>query len=341
MKRKLASVQYVHNITPIEGADNIECVHVLGWKCVAKKGEFKVGDHCVYFEVDSFLPICEQYEFLRKSCYKNDSFMGEGFRLKTQRFRGQISQGLILPLSILPCDREYSLGEDVSDILQVRKWEVEETVTSSGTIIGEMPYGIPKTDELRVQAYPELLDEFAGLKYYISTKMDGTSVTMYWKEGKFGVCGRNYEYADDGKCAMWEYAKQHQIEQRLRANKLCDLAIQGEFCGGGIQKNRLRLQHPEWYVFTIIDLKTNRRVELERQQELCEFLGLHMVPIEEVGDSFTYSSVEELLERAKGKYDSGMNKEGIVIRPVVPVYSKIVEGPLSMKIINNEYLLKE
>lgn len=341
MKRKLASVQYVHGITPIEGADNIECAHVLGWKCVVKKGEFKVGDYCVYFEVDSFLPICAQYEFLRKNCYKNDSFMGEGFRLKTQRFRGQISQGLILPVSILSHAKEYSLGEDVSDILQVRKWEIEETVTSSGTIIGEMPHGIPKTDELRVQAYPELLDEFAGLKYYISTKLDGTSVTMYWKDGKFGVCGRNYEYADDGKCAMWEYAKQHQIEQRLRANKLCDLAIQGEFCGGGIQKNRLRLQHPEWYIFTIIDLQTNKRVDLERQQELCELLGLCMVPIEEVGDNFAYSSVEKLLERAKGKYDSGMNKEGIVIRPVVPVYSKIVEGPLSMKIINNEYLLKE
>lgn len=70
MKRKLASVQYVHGITAIEGADNIECVHVLGWKCVAKKGEFNVGDHCVYFEVDSFLPICEQYEFLRKAVTK-------------------------------------------------------------------------------------------------------------------------------------------------------------------------------------------------------------------------------------------------------------------------------
>ena len=103
----------------------------------------------------------------------------------------------------------------------------------------------------------------------------------------------------------------------------------------------MRLKHPEWYVFTIIDLKTNKRVELERQQELCELLGLRMVPIEEVGECFEYSSVEELLERAKGKYDSGMNKEGIVIRPVVPVYSKVVEGALSMKVLNNEYLLKE
>ncbi|MCD8119795.1 MAG: hypothetical protein LUE29_10020 [Lachnospiraceae bacterium] len=61
VKRKLASIQYVHDITPIEGADRIECVHVLGWTVVAKKGEFHVGDSCVYFEVDSFLPVCEEF----------------------------------------------------------------------------------------------------------------------------------------------------------------------------------------------------------------------------------------------------------------------------------------
>ena len=70
IKRKLASVQYIHNITPIEGAERIECVHVLGWHCVANKGQFHVGETCVYIEVDSFLPICEQFEFLRKSSYK-------------------------------------------------------------------------------------------------------------------------------------------------------------------------------------------------------------------------------------------------------------------------------
>ena len=73
-KRKLASVQYVHHITPIEGADRIECVHVLGWKCVANKGQFRVGDCCVYMEADSFLPICEQFEFLRSSSYETVSY---------------------------------------------------------------------------------------------------------------------------------------------------------------------------------------------------------------------------------------------------------------------------
>ncbi len=340
-KRKLASVQYVHHITPIEGADRIECVHVLGWQCVANKGQFKVGDHCVYMEVDSFLPICEQFEFLRNSSYQNSEILGEGFRLKTQKFRGQISQGLVQPLSILPGGK-YELGDDVTELLGIRKWEVEERVTNSGTVIGDFPDGIPKTDELRVQSYPKLIDEFKAVKgYYISTKMDGCSVTMYWKDGHFGICGRNYEYADDDKCAMWKYAHEHGISERIAGAGLPAIAVQGEFCGAGIQKNRLKLTKPEWYVFTVIDLTTHRRLSLDKMKEICENLKLTMVPVEEMKDDFAYDSVEVLLERAKGKYPSGMNKEGIVIRPLEPVYSPTIEGPLSMKVLNNDYLLKE
>lgn len=340
-KRKLATIQYIHHITPIEGADRIECVHVLGWQCVANKDLFRVGDKCVYMEVDSFLPVCERFEFLRSSSFKRSEILGEGFRLKTQKFRGQLSQGLVQPLSILPEDN-YQIGDDVTELLGIRKWEIEERVTNSGTVIGDFPEGIPKTDELRVQSYPELIDEFKAVSaYYISTKMDGTSVTMYRKNGHFGVCGRNYEYADDEKCAMWKYAHEHSVPERLAENELPDLAIQGEFCGAGIQKNRLKLVKPEWYVFTVIDLTTHRRYPLHKMQELCERLQLKMVPIEEKKESFNYDTVDMLLERAKGKYPSGMNKEGIVIRPVEPVYSRTIEGPLSMKVLNNDYLLKE
>jgi len=97
MNRKLASIRRIGSVSPIEGADNIELVTVDGWQCVAKKGEFTEGQYCVYFEIDSFLPIREEFEFLRKSSYRK---MGEleGFRLKTIRLRGQISQGLVMPV---------------------------------------------------------------------------------------------------------------------------------------------------------------------------------------------------------------------------------------------------
>lgn len=91
----------------------------------------------------------------------------------------------------------------------------------------------------------------------------------------------------------------------------------------------------------MIDLDAHRRYSLHMMQEICEILQLKMVPIEEEKDSFDYDTVDMLLERAKGKYPSGVNKEGIDIRPVEPVYSKVIEAPLSMKVLNNDYLLKE
>ena len=90
--RKLASIQRIWKIEPIEGADRIELAHVLGWQCVVNKGQFQPMDIGVYFEIDSFLPIRPEFEFMRSSSYKKTDIMGEGFKLRTMRFRGQISQ---------------------------------------------------------------------------------------------------------------------------------------------------------------------------------------------------------------------------------------------------------
>ena len=340
MGRKLASVQYVHDVWPIEGADKIECVGVLGWKCVANKGEFKVGDRCVYFEIDSFLPVRPEFEFLCSSSYKNSELLGEGFRLRTQKFRGQISQGLCLPVGILG-EGDWALGADVTGELSVRKWEIEERASSSGTIVAGLPAGIPKTEETRVQSAPGFVEELAGYPYYITTKLDGTSVTMFRIDGRFGVCGHNFEYADDGKCSFWAWARNNDLEQRLIDAGLDNIAIQGEFCGAGIQRNPLKLERPGWFVFTVHDVAAGRRCGLAETLELCEKLGLEMVPVEEEGEAFAYASVDELLERARGKYACGSIKEGVVVRPIEPVYSEVLSAPLSFKVINNDYLLKK
>lgn len=346
MKRKLASVQKIHNITPIDGADRIECVHVLGWRCVAKKGEFNVGDLCVYFEIDSFLPIEEDFEFLRDSSYKKSDILGEGFRLRTVTMRGQISQGLALPISILS-KRGVAcmLGDDVTDILGVRKFEIAERGTSEGTIKGILPYSIPKTDDIRVQSMPQLIEQFKGKPYYITTKLDGTSMTVFLSEERFGVCGHQYEFKDDSdvkrknKSSMWEYAVRNNIEQRMRDAGMYGIAFQGEYCGPGIQKNPLKLTKPDFFVFNAVSIDTGRTHTLEGTKQLCELAGLKMVPIEEEGDSFSYASVDELLERAKGEYESGRTKEGIVIRTKYYDFCNEIGKSLSMKVINNDYLI--
>lgn len=343
--RKLASIQRIWNIEPIEGADRIELAHVLGWQCVVNKGQFRTMDLAVYFEVDSFLPIAPEFEFLRASSYRKTDIMGEGFRLRTMKFRGQISQGLLLPVSefpVIPADAEP--GTDVTELLGVRKWEIEERITTGGTMIGSLPYDIPHTDETRVQAEPELISAFAGLEYYISTKMDGSSHSVGIDENGFHVTGHNYEYKDDGNSPFYELVKSMGLQQKMETfsaeNSLTTFTIQGELCAPGIQKNRLKLTKPVWYVFNIRE--NRKRVGLKRMLEICEWLQLESVPIEETGTDLPakYPTVEALLERADGNYPKGGRKEGIVIRPTEPVFCDLISAALSMKVVSNKYLLK-
>lgn len=343
--RKLASVQEVIDVKPIEGADRIELGFVLGWQCVVNKGQFKTGDKAVYFEIDSFLPIRPEFEFLRSSSYKNNDFMGEGFRLKTMNFRKQVSQGLLLPVSNFPEINENTpVGTDVTELLGVKKWEVPERVTTGGTTIGNLPYDVPYTDETRVQAEPELIKEFAGLDYYITTKMDGSSHSISMDENGFHVTGHNYEYKDDEHCSFYNLVNKrdikNKIETYIKDKGYKTLTIQGEFCAPGIQKNRLKLKEPEWYVFTV--RINGERVGLKKMQEVTKDLGLLMVPLEEEGHDLPskYPDVNSLLLRSDGEYPNGGKKEGIVIRPTEPIYSEIVRSSLSMKVVSPKYLLK-
>lgn len=346
--RKLASVQCVWKTEPIPDADRIELGHVLGWQCVVNKGEFQPMDLGVYFEIDSFLPIRPEFEFLRSSSYKKTDIMGEGFLLRTKKFRGQISQGLVLPLTAFPelAGECWEPGDDVTDILGVRKYEIEERATTGGNVIGMLPYDVPHTDETRVQAEPGLIQEFAGMEFYISTKMDGSSHSVSLDENGFHVTGHNYEYKDDDSSAFYRYVNSIGLREKMEAlvsetGDIRTLTIQGEFCAPGIQQNRLKLKKPAWYVFTV--RVNGERVTLESMEMICNRLNLTTVPIEEIGENLPaiYPTVEALLERADGEYPNGGKKEGIVVRPTIPVYSPTIGTELSMKIVNNKYLLKQ
>lgn len=345
--RTLASIQKVWDIQPIPDADRLELARVMGWQCVVNKSQFQKGDLGVYFEIDSFLPVRPEFEFLRNSSYKKTDIMGEGFKLRSMKFRGQISQGLILPLDTFPelSDKtDIEVGQDVSDLLGVKKWEIEERATTGGNVIGTLPYDVPHTDEIRVQSEPDLIQAFAGLEYYISTKMDGSSHSLSIDKNGFHVTGHNYEYKDDDSSSFYTFIKERgyreMMERFYKHQGLKTFTVQGEFCAPGIQKNPLRLTRPEWYVFTV--RINGQRVNLETMQIVAYILGAPTVPIEEVGMDLPskYPTVESLLKRADGNYDTGGRKEGIVIRTTQPVYNEIIGGPLSMKVVSNKYLLK-
>lgn len=175
-------------------------------------------------------------------------------------------------------------------------------------------------------------------------KMDGSSHSVGIDENGFHVTGHNYEYKDDGNSPFYELVKAMELREKMEAfaaeNNLTTFTIQGELCAPGIQKNRLKLTKPHWYVFTVRE--DGKRVGLNRMLEICKKLQLETVPIEEVGMDLPtkYPTVDALLERADGDYPKGGKKEGIVIRPTEPVYCELIDTALSMKVVSNKYLLK-
>jgi RNA ligase (TIGR02306 family) len=188
--RKLASIQTVNAAEPIPGADAIERVRVLGWWVVVKKGEFRPGDRVVYCEIDSLLPVRPEFEFLRASSFKPaqaDAAGGvtlpAGFRIKTVKLRGQVSQGICFPLSVLPPGAPADEGADVTEALGVLKWEPPQTVGMGGRVKGGFPGFLPKTDETRVQVLEDVIARHRGREFFVTEKLDGTSFTAFVRAG--------------------------------------------------------------------------------------------------------------------------------------------------------------
>jgi len=325
MTRKLASVQQILSVQPIEGADRIELVKVLGWQCVAKRGEFQPGDPCVYFEIDSVLPERSEFEFLRE----------RKFRVKTAKFRGALSQGLAMPLATMGVSG--AVGDDVTEALGVHKYEPPPSWRQEGRI-GLFPGFLRKTDEIRLQSVPEVLDEFRGLSCYVTTKCDGTSFSYANWEGEVHVCSRNSRYGE-GNNIYWDaYQKHREALERVPAG----LAVQAETCGPSIQRNRLGLHELTLLVFDVYDIRKGEYLDGPAMFAVCNECGLQTVPVLDadwhVPADFT---VDDMLEMAKGAYASRYPREGIVLRPNATTYSPTLLDRLSVKAINNDYLLKE
>ena len=336
MDRKLASIQVIKELTPISGADAILCAKVLGWECVVKRDEFQPNDKCVYFEIDSVLPIASWNDHLRKEVDKK-------LRVRTIRLRGQLSQGLALPLSILP-QGEYEVGQDVTSIIGVEKYEPIVPAHLAGTVKGNFPAFLHKTDEPRLQSEPRVLDEIISKNIAMvgTVKMDGTSFTAYRRDADFGVCSRNLDLKETEDNAHWKMARKLKLEEILRSDTR-NLCVQGEIVGPSIQGNRLGLSEAKLYLFNLFDIDTGKYLNHTSLRDFCKKHGLNMVPVvghNDFGSEGT-TTLARLLELSNElNYDNGTPAEGIVWRPMEETYSETLKGRLSFKVISNKYIEK-
>lgn len=333
--RKLASIQKIKSLEPIEGADAIEKATVLGWHLVVKKGEYNVGDLCVYIEIDSLLPDKPEFEFMQP----------RKMRVKTIRLRGQISQGICFPLSILPAGFEAEEDKDCTEALGIVKYEPPVPAHLAGIAKGKFPGFIPKTDETRVQVLQHILDKYQGMKCYVTEKIDGSSVTYYFRNGEFGVCSRNLELVGDAENTYWKFALDNDIEKKLAS--LGNFALQGELAGENIQKNILKLRGQTVFFFNLFDIDKYEFVPFKKFQSLLAGFNLQMVPV--IDENYLLGNdIEKIVKDATIK--SSINKEawaeGIIIRPMDETQDAVISKEedlyprMSFKAINPEFLLK-
>lgn len=337
--RKLASIQQVRSIEPIAGADAIELARINGWQCVVKKGEFRPGELGVYLEIDSVPPETAAFSWLwRPKDAVEAPPRPAKTRIKTLRLRGVLSQGLLLPLGAVGVSLSNPAeGDDLTEKLGVTKYE-PPAPSGMGDYRAPFPGIVPKTDEMRVQSFPELLNEMKGRAFTATVKVDGTSATFINLDGDFHVCGRNHSIVD-GENLYWYVAKKHKLQEVLADRP--NLAIQGEVVGPGIQKNALGLKDKTLFVFNIYDAVASRHYSDAELRAFCADHKLTPVPVAFVGNSFD-ESVESLLAKAEGVYDGTKNeREGVVVRPVETIGSTILCGRFSFKAISNRFLLKE
>lgn len=326
--RKLATVRKITNVLKHENADTLSIYIIDGWQVIDRIDAYKNGDLVIYLEIDSFLPLKPEFEFLRKSSFKKMGIL-EGFRLKTIRLRGELSQGLLLPLSYLG-EVAVEEGMEVTDLLGVIKYDPPLPASISGDIAGVFPTLIPKTDEERIQNldYAALID----YTYIITEKLDGTSTTFFYLDGRFGVCSRNYEMKEDDKNTMWMIANRLHLPQKLKEMGM-DIAIQGETIGLGIQKNKYKINNTETRVFKIYDIKKGNYLNANDMIRLCDKLGLSTVPV--LNYNFALPpTINELLAFADERsalYDT--DREGLVF------YCN-EQSNIHFKVISNKYLEK-
>ena len=348
--RKLASIQTVNAAEPIPNADAIEKIRVLGWWVVVKKGEFAPGDKVVYCEIDSLLPEVAAFEFLRPSSYKPAQVdaagavaVPAGFRIKTVKLRGQVSQGICFPLGVLPPGAATDEDADVTDALGVRKWEPPQTLGFGGRTKGGFPGFLAKTDETRVQVLEPVLGRHRGRTFYVTEKLDGTSFTAFVRQGEFGVCSRNMLLdTTDERSVMVNLAKRLGLEEKLRAfgaARGSDLAVQGELIGPGVQGNKYALKELSLRVFNVFDVSAFRFLDHADMLVAVDAMGLEAVPA--LGTLVLNHSVDELVSLSEGTsvLNPKVQREGVVLRPLTETEDEDL-GRLSFKAINPKFLLK-
>lgn len=331
---KLLSVERIHSFSqhPNSEATQIECAKVLGWPVVIKKNEFKENELIIFVFPDTLVDKENPYFKFMES---------RKWRVWLAKFKKSPSAGLVCPLSILDFYNKYKKedlveGQDLSDLPGFSKFEknidFKAILYTKG---GFLTHLIDITNEENLLSNLGVEDEFRNKESYISLKIDGSSMTIINYNNEFDVCSRRLRLKETDNNPYWIATKKYNLQEKL---KDLNIGIQAECAGPKLNGNPLGLNNYDLFVFNIKDLDKMEYLGLDKIIEWCDKLEIKIAPLIQ---RFVYDEtwdVDRLQEIANDlKYSNNKASEGLVLRPIEPFYSYVLQKNLSVKLINQNY----
>ena len=316
----LATISVIQEIQPIEGKDRIVLTTVENYHSIVQKGEFKPGDKVIYVYYDAILPVRPEFEFLRKRCWSEKL---QGFRIRPMKMGGAISEGLVLPLSLLSGGASLPLGTVVTEALGIRRYAPElqpprqdtrkrwwmrypairKAIRLFGYIKPHLADGypslIPKSDEENIERCWDRISS-SDCEYIITEKMEGcAAMYVLGKGGRLHSYSHNREAGDSG---CWrEIARKLDIRSRLRKLRKQirrHIAIEGEICGPGIQKNIYHFPEFRFFLYSAYDADTGKALTYTELCSIAAIMGIEQVPFIRRGKAL--ENVETMLADVEG-----------------------------------------
>lgn len=333
----MATIRKIEEVKAIPNADKIVAYRVGGWWVVDSLDKYIVGDLVVYAEPDSFIPTTIA-PYLTKPGHYAKTFEGvEGERLRTVKLRGQLSQGLLISCGVALPFTSYEEGFDVSELLNIRKYEAPVSAALAGEVKGMFPSRIPKTDQERVQNLTAELAEWQAenLTWEVTEKLDGSSMTCFVIDGEVGVCSRNLELRPNKDNSLWRAAYKYDLPAKLSTVGR-NIAIQGELIGNGIQGNMYKMRNQDFLVYDIYDIDAGRYYTPAERKAFVTEHKLNHCPVLNSCTTVNTDTVDSLLQTAEGK--------SVLVKGVEPEREGLVfkcnEKQVSFKAISNRFLIK-
>lgn len=313
-------------IEPHQNADRLEVARVRGWACVVQKGAYSDGDLAVYIPPDAVLP-----DTLVKAAGVEKYY---NKRLRTQKLRGVVSQGLVIPLGLPGVEWRYptSDGDDVTDLLGITKWEEPIPVRMAGNARPQHPLFQKYTDIENIKNFPSVL--VPGEEVVVTEKVHGSHTRAAILDGELHVGSHLIDLIEDQANLYWRAATELKLQARLAEGDL----LFGEAYGSGVQDLSYGKTNGNTGIVLFDAILSGKYLDFDRFANFLTVRGLdgYLAPLLYRGP---WDPALASLADGKSELCPEQIREGIVIKPVKERWDDRV-GRVIIKVVSEAYLLR-